>query len=990
MKKTIVLLLFLMLNTALFGQYYRTGSDPARLQWRQIKTPYVRLVFEKNFEPQALRLAAVIDSIAPLVQGVMKHRPKRMDLLVHNNMSYSNGMLSWAPKRMEFFAVPHQNILSTDWLDELAIHEYRHAVQASKLNKGITKVFTFITGQHAVGGVLGYSLPMWFLEGDAVATETTLTPSGRGRSFDFNMELKAQLVERGVFSFDKAYMGSYREKVPNYYKMGYPLVAMARREYGAELWEKAVDETGRRNLLSQMNRSLKRSTTMRSKQLYETMFARLRQSWSNEVNSQILTGFEPVTLPDKEYKTYRYIKAINDSIVVAELTGQGIRSQIVEINQNTSDVKTLAYTGLREEDPISANADMVVWAELQYDFRWENESFSVVRIYNRTTDKLKTLGKKMRLFAPAVHPRLPLIAAVEATTDYRFFVTIIDALTGNTVQRIPAPDNQFVLTPSWNVQGENLIALLLNHEGKALYTLNTETEAWTQVSPYAFDEKCHPVQLGNHVWYAANGNVSREIFCLDIATGENRRLTSSRYGADFPTIAPSAKMLFYSDYTDRGYQPVRYVETGIRPNGTEHGSSFIELLAADIAKQEQPYPTDTVMPKQYKVEKYSKLNLVNIHSWMPAYANINNKQVSYGVSLMSQNLLGTSIFTTGLNLDPSQRHQKAVIDYSYYGFYPVIGVNFSYGDDNYSLSGLYRNETDTFTLFANQKIRYYRVKPGVNLPFDFSSGNFQRKLTLQTRLNFEYQSGYTVQKEYYTATSNAGIQPTGARENISTDAVNFFGMDYSIYFYNLRRGTSRDAGTRMGQTIQLIYGHTPWGNMDAGSIAGVYTRLFLPGILRYHAISIDNAFQFIADGEKLGSAGEFDSYRRFTNATGYPRGCTNLYGDRLYMLKTNYAMPLFNPDFSLGRFAYIKRIRMNLFCDFADARYTLTNSQTGKKQHFGNTFASFGSEVNVDVHLMRFILPFSIGYRAGYRTAGTSEIFHEAILSTSFGNYLVN
>jgi hypothetical protein len=148
------------------------------------------------------------------------HNPKRIDVLIHSRSAYSNGFVSWAPKRIELFPTPDQDIFAQDYLEQLAIHEFRHVVQIDKLNKGFTKALSFLFGQQAIGAVLGVYVPTWFLEGDAVMAETMLSRSGRGRLPSFEQEMKAQLLEKRLYSYDKAGLGSYRDYVPNHYIMG--------------------------------------------------------------------------------------------------------------------------------------------------------------------------------------------------------------------------------------------------------------------------------------------------------------------------------------------------------------------------------------------------------------------------------------------------------------------------------------------------------------------------------------------------------------------------------------------------------------------------------------------------------------------------------------------------------------------------------------------------------------------------------------------------
>ena len=354
-------LILTLLTFQISAQYYSSGSDPARLQWRQIKTPTVRLVFEKNFEKEALRLAAFIDSMAPLVYASLNHKPGRINMLVHNQTGYSNGFVSWAPKRVELYSTPHQNINSVDWLEHLSIHEYRHVVQIDKLNQGFTRVVSSLLGQQATGAVLGLYLPMWFLEGDAIITETSLTESGRGRSYEFNQELKAQLVERGPYLYDKAYLGSYRNQVPNYYKMGYPLTAMVRAQHGPKVWENAINHTGRSVWFpNPFQQSLRKQVGTGTKDLYNTIFKQLSDDWTKETDQTTATMFSTIVDFDSDYASFKHPVAISDSTLICELEGPGIRSQIVEIDMNNNQVKTIAYTGTREAEPISANSNFEI------------------------------------------------------------------------------------------------------------------------------------------------------------------------------------------------------------------------------------------------------------------------------------------------------------------------------------------------------------------------------------------------------------------------------------------------------------------------------------------------------------------------------------------------------------------------------------------------------------------------------------------------------
>lgn len=79
---------------------------------------------------------------------------------------------------------PLQNGLelgSTNWTDNLAVHEYRHVHQFSNFRKGASKLLYLLAGQEGQSLANAASIPDWFFEGDAVYTETKYLEQGRGR-----------------------------------------------------------------------------------------------------------------------------------------------------------------------------------------------------------------------------------------------------------------------------------------------------------------------------------------------------------------------------------------------------------------------------------------------------------------------------------------------------------------------------------------------------------------------------------------------------------------------------------------------------------------------------------------------------------------------------------------------------------------------------------------------------------------------------------------
>ena len=222
-----VIVLLFIANSAI-AQYLNTGNDPGYIKWKQIKNNDFQIIFPEGSEKNAKRVADALSHFYLSGARSLDHYPGKISVVLHTHTVVSNGMVSWAPRRMELYTTPNQAMSPMDWLDQLIVHEYRHVVQMDKIDTELPQLIRYLFGEHASALVTGLYLPFWFLEGDAVVTESVLTPSGRGRTPSFLMLTKAQVIENGLFSYDKATLGSYKSFVPDKYHFGYWFLSESR------------------------------------------------------------------------------------------------------------------------------------------------------------------------------------------------------------------------------------------------------------------------------------------------------------------------------------------------------------------------------------------------------------------------------------------------------------------------------------------------------------------------------------------------------------------------------------------------------------------------------------------------------------------------------------------------------------------------------------------------------------------------------------------
>ena len=976
LKKTIfnisvVLIFFAIYGSSVKAQYYNIGQDPASIKWQQIKTENFKIIFPEDFTKQAQYLANTLQYVRIYGTKTLGHQPKQLTVILHNRTIVANAYSLWAPKRNEFFTCPPQNNYAQDWLEQLATHEYRHITQMDMLNHGFTKGLGWLFGQQVNTAVLGLFVPMWFMEGDAVATETAITKSGRGRIPSFEMKVRAQVIGNKIYSYDKAVLGSYKDYVPDQYNFGYQVVAAARKKFGTELWKSAMDYTGKYPfMITSFNKGLKKESGFSKTRLYKNIFSELDSLWKVQKSQLEYTKFRPVT-PNKQkvYTNYKFVHYINDTTILAEKSGMKDIERFVEINnkgeekiihtpgfytyESLSITKTInpnsgdskngpnSYTA----DNLSLSKDFMVWGERKIDKRWSSRDYSVIITHNIKTGKTKHITKRSRYFAPYLFPDAQKIVAVEVTEDNVCSLVILNSNTGEVIKKIAAGGNAQFLTPSVSEDGKNIAVVLFNNDGKSLVFIDTETGKFKTVLNPSFDEVTNPLPYKNYVLFNGIYSGIDNIYALDTLTGKMWQLTSALYGAGDIDISPDGKKMIYSNYTPSGYQ---LAEADFDPSLWKPlervKNNSIQLYKSLIPQEAGIVDSANIPVKYYKPEKYRKWqHLFNPHSWAPAFINLSNVTFHNGFTVMSQNMLSTMFATLGYDYNNNTKTGRGYANISYRGWYPVFDFTYSYGKE-----AIYNFDT------KGNKQKYIwnssDLAFGTRLPLTFTSGNF---------IQFIEPS---VSMHYIRATDIPLVPGYLVLDKTQT-------MEYRLSAFNQVKSVERDMRPRWGQELNLEYKHTPFGGSDFGSIFNGELSLLFPGIGRHHSLMVLGGYQ-----EK--SSGTY----AFSDLLFYPRGYSDEFNnDVLKSISFNYKLPLFYPDLRIGSLLYFKRFKANLFYDYAQSEEYLKNLTMTK-------YNSTGIELTFDLNVVRFLFPIEMGVRGIYIPETKKQVF-EFLVGMNFTGF---
>ncbi len=917
----ILIIIFIFFSSgSLFSQYYVIGQDPASIKWKQLNSPYFRIIYPDGYQKKAQEYANLLELSRNEVSSPYLENNKKFQIVLHNRSVTSNAMVNPTPMHGDFFEMPDQNTYAQTWAKQLTLHEYRHVAQMQKLNQGLTKGLSYAFGEQAVAGILGVFLPFWFIEGDAVYSETIYSSSGRGRSPDFSMDLKAQVLDKKIYSYDKALYGSYKNYTPDHYTLGYELITYGNIHFGNNLWNSTLNKVARRPYtLVPFTCSLKEKTGTGKVKFYKKALLTSKNIWISEDS----TKQDPVMITpekNKHFTNYRFINPISDGSFIVEKIGIDDINRIVKVFPDGSE-KRLTTPGYDFRESLSANDSLICWNEKTYDPRWSNRDYSVIKIYNYNSKKLAQISKKSRLFAPALANKSSKIVAVKVSEENNYSLVVIDIVSGNITNEFTTDNNLFFTHPRWSNDDKYIVSVVVGNNGKSIIKINATSWEYELILPEGYTNISRPVMKDNHIIYSGAYEGTSDIYLYNLKNGRSHKLTNVRFGATDPVFSIDNNEIHIACYTSDGYRissiPFVYDHTNEVKLNNLKASYLIDELVTD----DQFNLDEIEVPQvEYQEKKYSRTgHLFNLHSWGLAAVDLNNYDFQPGVNILTQNILSTAYGTIGYYYDPNENAGKTKVDFTYAGWYPTINISGDYG--------LRRvNYIDTNMMTQEVKWMETNISFGLSLP-----------------LNLTRNAWVT------------GIQPsiTGDQKflNIITDQTlkedQVTSLSYGLYGYIQRKRSLRDIFPKIGLSTNLFLRHTPFSS-SASMISGLTGTVFLPGIINHHGIRIYAAYQYTKEGNY-----------NYSNMISTPRGYTGIRLNNMMSLKSEYALPIIYPDLNFPAIAYLKRITAHVFYD-----YVIGDSFSNLKSE---NYSSTGLELYTDWNFLSLIPNIRLGVRSAYR-----------------------
>lgn len=970
MKKTLCLLLFSLSFIAGSAQIVLENNPPS-ISWFQINTPNFRILYPEGFETEAQRIAGTMERLYRAEMRSLTGRPLKTSVVMQARAAQSNAFVSVLPRRAEFFTMPAQNynfIGNNDWFDLIAAHELRHIMQFAHANRGMTRLIYYVGGNYGLAAVAAAAVPQWFWEGDAVATETALTTTGRGKIPNFGLVFRTNLLEGREFNYHKQYLRSYKHFIPDEYVLGYHFVSYLRWKTGDPLvWDRITANAWKWSLIPfTFSNAVRKETGMPITRLYREMAKDLKELWDvpdtlRETPARLVSARK-----NKAYTDYLYPQVLRDGSVLAMKAGIGDVDQIVQISADGE--RKLAVTGLLyETGSISAGGTRVVWNEYRFDPRWRRNTATVIVAYDKQTRKLwDVTGPRSRYAGAAISPDGTKVVSLHSDTGYRHNLVLLDVQTGARIRVFENPGNAFYSMFRWSENGTLIVSLKTTSNGKSVVTIDPNTGEENEILPPGNRNIGYPLLTERYLLYNAPANGIDNIEVYDLQTGVTRQLTESRYGSYNPELSSDGTQLYFNRQGRDGMDVVAMPfnpEAGKLVNTTD---GRLDPLAAALVTQESKFLADAdtvVQPQTYPSRPYSKWSgIVNPYTWGPY---IDNSFGQADIGFTSQDVLSTMRFSAGYRYDISERTGEVHADVSFQGWYPVINAGIRHG----------RREDESTLTLSREDRRHVAfawdetgISGGISIPLLLTRSKYLTTLTISNNV------GLTMTKDFgSTITTNDGSVTHGADRYVPANDTLFFlyrditdfgkliSNHFSVSYTHALRQSRRDFNPRFGQFLGFESFSTPFGGDYSGWQWTASGSLFFPGLLRHHSLYVLGGYQESMDRVEL------DAYA-FRNRLFKPRGYSYPQNTQFFTISGNYEFPLWYPDIALGPLVNIQRMRLNLFFDYGEGEgleyYYNFESGNVYTLDVGTRYQSAGAELIFDVNFFRTLPQFEIGIRA--------------------------
>lgn len=767
------------------AQFTTSVGEPGTTRWMSISSPSFRMIYPEGTDTLAVRYLRSLEHFRPLVapsigmiSGQFQSRP--LDVILYPENSVSNGFVTWTPSRMEMLTIPDwNNASSLLWMDNLAVHEGRHAAQMQMGYRRIFRPFRYITGQIVAGAMTIYPSDL-LMEGDAVVAETALTHGGRGRNSAFLREYIYALDNGAPRDYPRWRFGSYYRPTPNHYALGYAMISSARTLYDAPYFmAEYFDYVGRRPYDPwPLRHNLRRISGQKFQPTFRALMDAHYQAWVQDTLSR-----GPFMPASAIVKPTRGMTLYYDSNDVSDNSHIWIKENIyhnpvlIDIDSTGCEKKLATMPSYLGTVIASEDGHFLVWNEVRRNPRWGQKYGSVLMSYDLDKHTKRQITHRSSNYFKPVVAGTDSLAVIEYHNDGTSAIAIIGKKDGHHIEHFPVPDSLQVFNIS--VYQHGYYAQAVSKHGMGIWKY--DGKHWATVLEPIHANMDNLDHRDGKLYFDCDKNGTWEMYCYDLTSGDLFQVTNTKYGGENYTLLPNGDIV-YTEINGRGNTVYRTAARDVHPRKVEwndvHHYKIADMLAAqeDTLHFDQrlrhPRKVDLTSATQFSAPKKYKKGLAafRFHSWAPCYVDMDviqnlsydniQKVANLGAMAFFQNSTSTLSGYVGYKAAPNTAssgpswNHSGHVQITYSGLYPVfefqahVGERMrnAYNKVNFIFAGMpsggLKPDSDRNLGYLFSKVKEKRNVPLVNLslstyiPLQWGGGEWSYGLIPQLGVHY--------------------------------------------------------------------------------------------------------------------------------------------------------------------------------------------------------------------------------------------------------------
>ncbi|ADN02303.1 hypothetical protein [Spirochaeta thermophila] len=622
--------------------------------WKSITTPHFEIIFPAELEKDAQYTANLLEHHLEDILGIRPEGPaRRWPVVLWNTTMTANGSVGIAPAVSYWYEVPYVygGQFAGEWYSLLAVHEGRHMAQVDAARQGPWWLYYLLGGEAGEALHTGLTLPMWFMEGDAVWAETAYSDRGRGRVPGFASQFRALTLEHPL-SYHRMVNRSYKVYTPTHYVLGYHLVSYIRETYGEEAIQEAI-RWGSILPYVGFDIGLRRATGKGVKGLYNEMLSHYRDLWKEELATIPQFPSRTVVPEEADFTWYAAVRARRDgSLLLARATlEEGMR---LVVRSAEGEKRTVGEIPFRE--PVALSDTSAYWVEYSPgQGAWEGwADLWYMDIATGTKRRLTTRG---RYYGVGLSDDGTVLVGLwfSRSRDAQLQVFLLDrpgSLPPAPFFSYTFPHGEVPSEVAVSPDKETLAVVVHSPAGVSLQLLHIPTATRTTlIPPQPLPLTC-PLYRAEALYFIAPLHGYPAIYAaFPQPDGPPRLFLTATAPYDITALSIAGDTLYYAAHTSWRGHSIQAVALTPSSRLPAEEAPHIPLAPTPQAPS-TPFATTALIHMEqttYPVKDYSVLgHLLNIHSWLILPLDLAHPHPeetlfnTASLTLFSTDLLGTA------------------------------------------------------------------------------------------------------------------------------------------------------------------------------------------------------------------------------------------------------------------------------------------------------------------------------------------------------------